>query len=106
MCTCLCFCLPLAHAEVIDRIIAVVDAHVITLSDLRQEREVRNQLGEKSDDNDAKLTNELTDAYLIEQQITDYPNIEVTDSEVEAALHKLNPGLSKASVAVLDAVRR
>jgi hypothetical protein len=106
MCTCLCFCLPLAHAEVIDRIIAVVDAHVITLSDLRQEREVRNQLGEKSDDNDAKLTNELTDAYLIDQQITDYPNTEVTDSEVEAALHKLNPGLSKASVAVLDAVRR
>ena len=42
----------LTHAEVIDRIIAVVEGHIITLSDLRQEREIRATLGEKAiDDN-------------------------------------------------------
>jgi hypothetical protein len=106
LCACLCFCLQPAHAEVIDRIVAVVDAHIITLSDLRQEREVRTQLGEKSVEDDLTLTNQLTDAYLIDQQIADYPNIEVTNTEVQAALDKLNPRLSKVSEAIRDAVRQ
>ena len=32
-----------SHSEVLDRIIAVVEGHVITLSDVRQEREIRGQ---------------------------------------------------------------
>ena len=106
LCVLLCSGLPPARAEVIDRIVAIVDAHIITLSDLRQEREVRAQLGDKPEQDDLKLTNELTDAYLVDQQITDYPNLEVTDQEIQDAVETLNPKLSKASEAVRDAVRR
>jgi hypothetical protein len=103
---CLCLCLQPAIAEVIDRIVAVVDAHIITLSDLRQEREVRAQLGEKSADDDATITNQLTDAYLIDQQIADYPNIEVTTADVDSALQKVKPPLTKPSEPVLNSVRQ
>jgi len=103
---CFCFYLQPAFGEVIDRIVAVVDAHIITLSDLRQEREVRAQLGEKSADDDATITNQLTDAYLIDQQIADYPNIDVTPADVDSALQKLKPPLTKPSEAVLNGVRQ
>ena len=37
-----CLSLPFAiRAEVIDRIVAVVDGHIITASDMRQQREIR-----------------------------------------------------------------
>jgi parvulin-like peptidyl-prolyl isomerase len=99
-------CLVLAcDAEVLDRIVAVVEGRIITLSDLRQEREIRAQLGEKPIDDDKALARELVDSYLIERQIADYPNIDVTDAEVEAELKKINA--RAASVSDLrDAVRR
>jgi len=67
-----------AFAEVIDRIVAVVDGQIITLSDLRQERAIRALLQEKPIDDDRTLARQLVDAQLIERQIADYPNIDVT----------------------------
>jgi parvulin-like peptidyl-prolyl isomerase len=78
----LCFA-TLGRAEVIDRIVAVIDGHLVTLSDLRQERETRVQLGETPMD-DAALLKQLVDNYLIEQQISDDAGITVPDSEVAA----------------------
>ena len=78
------------HAEVIDRIVAVVNGHIFTLGDLRQERETRAHLGEKQLDNDENLAREMIDTYLIEQQIADSPDIDVTDSDVDEELQKLN----------------
>jgi len=91
------------NAEVIDRVVAVVERHVITLSDLRQEREVREQLGEKRIEGDALLAKQLVDNYLIERQIADYPNIDVTEEEVDADVQKLKPG---ATSIVREAMRR
>jgi hypothetical protein len=76
------------HTEVLDRIVAVVDGRIITLSDLRQERETRAILGEKSIDDDPALTKQLVDTYLIERQTAEYPGIEVTDSEISGELRK------------------
>jgi hypothetical protein len=94
------------HSEVIDRIVAVVDGHIITLSDVRQEREIRTRLGEKQIENDLTLPKQMIDTYLIEQQIADSPDIEVTDSEVDAELKKLNVSTGAVSVALRNAVRR
>jgi len=91
------------QAEVIDKVVAVVDGHVITLSDLRKEQGFRTQLGEKAPDTDVALAKELIDQYLIERQIADYPNIDVTDEEVNAELQKLK--ISPSDV-LRDAVRR
>jgi hypothetical protein len=74
------------HAEVIDRIVAVVDGHIFTLSDLRSEREMRARLGEPPIHQNPELAKELVDRYLIEQQIGDYPNVDVSEEEIEADL--------------------
>ena len=100
----LCFILN-CRAEVIDRIMAVVDGHIITLSDLRQEREIRGRLGEKAIAEDKALTSELVDNYLIEQQIADYPNVDVSADEVDADLQKSIARVGTPSEAVRAAVR-
>src|SRR6185295_3010387 len=101
----LCLVSPLG-AEVIDRIIAVVEGHIITWSDLRQEREIRARLGEKPIDDDKELTNELVDHYLIERQIVDFPGVEVSDEEIDADLKTSNANAGAPSKAVRDAVRK
>ena len=90
----------------IDRVVAVVEGHVITLSDLRQERQIRAQLGEEASDDDAALAKLLVDNYLIERQIADYPNLDVTDAEVDSAVEKFNLSASRASDALRNAVRQ
>ena len=59
---------PPSHAEVIDRIMAVVEGHIVTRGDLRQEREIRERLGEKPVEDDKALVQELIDNYLIERR--------------------------------------
>jgi hypothetical protein len=92
------------NAEVIDRVVAVVEGHVITLSDLRQEKQIRAQLGEEPIDEDAALAKQLVDNFLIEQQIADYPNLDVTNAEVDSDLEKFNLSASRASDALRNAV--
>jgi hypothetical protein len=91
-------------AEVIDRIVAVVEGHLITMSDLRQERQTRRALGEKPIDDDVALAKDLADTYLIERQTADYPNIDVLNEEIEAELQKLN--VPQASPALREAIKR
>jgi hypothetical protein len=94
------------HAEVLDRIVAVVEGHIITLSDLRQEREIRAQFAEKAIHEDAQQARELVDTYLIEKQIADYPNIDVTSGEVDADLQRLGLYTVTAPEGSRDPARR
>ena len=96
----------LARAEVIDRILAVVEGHIITMSDLREEKEIRVRLGEKPAEDDKALTNELVDHYLIERQIVDFPGVEVTEDEVDADLQTSIARQGRPSPAIRDAVRK
>ena len=95
-----------AHAEVIDRIVAVVENHIITLSDLRQEREIRAGLGEKAIDDDTALTQQLVENYLIESQMGEFPGVEVSATEVEEELKQVQSAGGPASAALRDAIRR
>jgi hypothetical protein len=97
---------PHSHAEVIDRIVAVVEGRIITLSDIRGDREIRAILGEKPIPDDATLTKLLIDSYLTEREIADYPGTEVTDAEVDEYLARLMPRPGNVSNALRDAVRR
>ena len=104
---CFVWLLPLlSGAEVIDRIVAVVEGHIITLSDLRQEREIRARLGEKPIDDDKALANELVDHYLIERQIVDFPGVDVSEAEIDAGLEQSIAREGRPSQAVRDAVRK
>jgi len=95
-----------AGAEVIDRIVAVVDAHVISLSDLRQEREIRMRLGDQPIEDDTALARELIDDYLIERQSADFPGVDVSPEEIDADLQNSVSREGRASQAIRDAVGR
>jgi hypothetical protein len=111
LCALVFFCF-IMHSEVIDRIVAVVDGHIITLSDLRREREVRAQLGDRPIEDNHILAGQVIENYLIEMQIADYPNIDVTDAEVDADFQKLKlyrvtaPGPDKSRTVLADSSGR
>src|SRR5436190_1392350 len=79
------FCLfsCISRAEILDRMIAVVEGHVITLSDIRQEREIRRQLGEPFTGDDKALAREMIDNYLIDRQSTDFAGLDVSQQEID-----------------------
>jgi hypothetical protein len=95
-----------AVAQVIDRMVAVVEGHVITLSEVRLEREVRTRLGEKSPDDDAALIREMIDDYLIERQSSNFPGVDVTPEEINTELEKSPPQEGAPSAAIRDAIGR
>lgn len=94
------------EAQVLDRMVAVVEGHVITLSDVRQEREVRSRLGETSPDDDAALIREMIDDYLIERQSSNFPGADVTQEEINTELKNSSTKEGTPSAALRDAVGR
>lgn len=91
--TCFLFCavfLSALDAEVIDRILAVVQNRIITLGDVRQERSIQLALGETARKDDAAILDELIDVYLIEGQIAQFPGVEIDAADVEAELSKVS----------------
>lgn len=92
-------------AEVIDKVVAVVDAHIITASDMRQERDILRRLNEKAVDDDKAMVQQLIDNYLIETQIADFPGIDITDADVTAELQKSVAQESAPPQPLRDAVR-
>jgi hypothetical protein len=93
------------HAETLDKIVAVVDGRIITLSDVRQETTVRTVLGEKAIDDDAVMQ-QLIEAYLIESQLEGFPGINVNDDEITEAVAKLQKKEGVNVRALHDAVLR
>jgi len=55
-----------ARAEVVDRTVAAVEKHIITPSDIRSERVIREALGEMSPEADREL---LDDQRLVQTQL-------------------------------------
>src|ERR1043166_97825 len=93
------------QAEVIDKVVAVVDGHIITASDMRQQRDILLRLNEKPVDDDKALVQQLIDDYLIETQIADFPGIEVTDEDVTEQLQKSVAREGAPPQALREAVR-
>ena len=93
------------RAEILDRMVAVVDGHIITASDVRQEREISMRLGDKPIEDDKALVQHMIDNYLIETQIADFPGVDVTDADVDAELKNSVPNEGVPSDAVREKVR-
>ena len=100
---CLSFVVAI-RAEVIDRIAAVVNGHIITASDMRQQREILATLGDKPIEDEATLLQHMIDDYLIETNMTDV-SVDVTDDEIEAEMRKFSPSTSLPLGKVRDAIR-
>ena len=87
----LCVFMLTSHAEILDRMVAVVEGHVITLSDVRQEREIREQLGETFKGDDRVLAREMIDNYLIDRQSTDFAGLDIPQQEIDTELKRFVP---------------
>lgn len=92
------------QAEIIDKIVAVVEGRIITLSDVRQEREIRRILGEKPASDEA-LVQQLVEQQLIQTQMADFPGVEVTEEEVDVELRKSKDRDGAAPEAMRQAIR-
>ena len=93
------------YGETLDKIVAVVEGHIITLSDVRQERSIRAMVGEKAIDG-KELIQQLIESYLIETQLVSFPGIDVPEEEIAIEMERLN---SKGDVdrnALHAAIRR
>ncbi len=77
-------CAPALHGDVIDRLMALVDGKIITLSDVKQERALRQFFGEESPQEDAAILDEVIEDFLIRNQVDQFPGIQVTTEEVES----------------------
>lgn len=100
---CLCGWLSLrlaSHAEVIDRLMAVVDRQIITLGDVEEELKFQEvdprvtETGLPSAARSQKLNQELAlqrliEQTLIRQQIRQFPGVDVTDDEIDAQLAEM-----------------
>lgn len=92
------------HAEILDRIAAVVNGHVITLSDIRRERAILPVLGDPVG-SDEEILKSLVDRFLLEEQIAQFPGLEISDEEINSRmsaigdLHAVSPAEVKTAVA-------
>lgn len=99
-----------ARAEVIDRMVAVIDnTFIITLSDIRHERSIQAALGRDSE-NDEKVLESLIEKHLFEQQIELFRDIPVDEDEVTQRLRgvQVPPTVTMEDLrnAVRDEIRR
>lgn len=104
------FILGTSHAEILDRIAAVVNNKIITLSDIQRERQIRLVLGINETKDTGTILRELIDAQVMDEQISQFPGIEITTDQVdtEVSRHPDLQGLPVSDVqdAVLKRLRR
>lgn len=77
-----------SSAEVVDRIVAVVDRYAITLSEAEQARRLQ-QLKGAEDIPLAQIVDRLIESYLIEREVRRYPGAPVTKEAVSRAVSAL-----------------
>jgi peptidyl-prolyl cis-trans isomerase SurA len=94
------------RAEIIDRIAAIVNNRVITLSDIRRERQIRAFLEAREAKDDKTILKELIDAQLIDEQIAQFPGIAVREEDVAAELRRHPATTAIPDDLLREAVRR
>ena len=78
-----------AKDDVIDRIVAIVNGEIITLSDIRTEKTMREILGEPAPNDDSEVLEELIDQRLIHSQLEQHPGAEPAVAELDEELSQI-----------------
>jgi len=75
-------CNSFAQAEVLDKIAAVVDGRIITLSDIRKEHQIAAVFADPvlTDENQLKS---LIDRALLEKEMAQFPGLDVSDDDID-----------------------
>ena len=76
-------------ADVIDRLLAVVEGQVVTLSDLEQHRALGRLFGDPVPEDDQSALREVIENLLIRNEVVNFPGIQVAPDELDAYLSQL-----------------
>jgi DNA-binding transcriptional ArsR family regulator len=96
---------PGVQKEPLDRIVAVVENYLITLSDIRNEKAIREVLGEPPRHNNRELLDDLIRQRLIHAQVDEDPDTEPAPADVEKQLRQITDLKGLSIEAVREAVR-
>ena len=78
-----------ASADVIDKLMAVVEGQVVTLSDLEQHRALARLFGDPVPEDDRSALREVIENLLIRREVGNFPGIQITEDELDAYLSQL-----------------
>ena len=78
-----------AQADVIDRMMAIVNGKVVTENDVKRFRELKQAFGEAVPGDDNALLDEVIEEILIREQVDLFPGIQITDESIEQFISAL-----------------
>lgn len=84
---------PIVGAEIVDRIAAVVDREVITLSEAEQAAELRALRGEHKLSM-GELVERLIEARLVEREVNRYPEASIPQEQIDEVLDSIRESFS------------
>ena len=84
---------PSARAEIVDRIAAVVDRDVITLSEVEQATELRTLRGQQELSME-DVVERLIEARLVEREVNRYPEESITQERIDEVLDSIGESFS------------
>ena len=94
------------RADLIDRMMAVVDGRVVTLSDVRRHGEVARLFGDPVGDDQSEQLQEVIEDLLIQGQIEQFPGLQVAEERVDEYISQLPDTEVITAEVVRDAVRK
>jgi len=89
----------------LDRIVAVVEHHLITMSDIRNERLIRQVLGEPPRRDDRELLDDLIRERLIHAHTEQYPETEPPPAEIDRQLRQIQDRRGLSIESLQEAIR-
>ncbi len=72
-----------SRADLIDRMMAIVDGRVVTLGDVRRHGEVARLFGDVVEDNESALLQAVIEDLLIQDQIDQFPGLRIDEERVD-----------------------
>jgi hypothetical protein len=76
----------ISGAQTLDRMVAIVDGEVVTLSDIQDYRTLNRGFGEEVSDDDSEILEQVIEDMLIGRQIAQFPGNAISSAELEAYL--------------------
>jgi parvulin-like peptidyl-prolyl isomerase len=93
------------QSAVLDRVVAVVNGEIITLSDIRTEKTMREILREPPAKDDREVLDELIDQRLIHSYLRQYPRANPTEAELDEELSQIKDHQGLRPETIREAIR-
>ena len=95
-----------SRADLIDRMMAVVDGRVITLGDVRRHAELVRLFGDPVEVDESALLREVIEDMLIRNRIDQFPDLQIREALVDQYISQLQDTGTLTPEVIRDAVRK